>query len=125
MVANGCRVAGSVRHSILFPGVTVESGADVVSSVVLADAWIGPGARLDRSILDKHSWIGDGARVGLGASSPADPLTLLGKYVHVPEGAEVGRGAVLGVGAGPQDFRDRRIEPGVRVPDRPELEVRP
>ena len=125
LVANGCRVAGRVRNSVLFPGVTVEAGAEVVSSVVLADVWIGPGARLERSILDKHSWVGDGARVGLGSNSAADPLTLLGKYAHVPKGGEVGRGAVLGVGAGPQDFRDNRVEPGVRVPDRQELEVRP
>ena len=125
LVANGCRVAGSVRHSILFPGVTVEAGAEVTASVVLPDAWIGPGARLDRAILDKHSWIGPGARVGLGSATGHAPLTLLGKYVQVPEGAEVGRGAVLGVGAGPQDFRDHKIEPGTRVPDRQELEVRP
>jgi glucose-1-phosphate adenylyltransferase len=125
LVANGCRVAGTVRRSILFPGVTVEPGAEVTSSVVLADAWIGPGARLDRSILDKHSWIGAGSKVGLGARSAQEPLTLLGKYARVPEQSEVGRGAVLGVGAGPQDFHERRIEPGTRVPDRQELEVRP
>jgi glucose-1-phosphate adenylyltransferase len=125
MVANGCRVAGRVRRSVLFPGVTVEAGAEVTNSVVLPDVWIGPDARLDRSILDKYSRIGAGARVGLGASSNADPLTLLGKYAMVPDGAEVGRGAVLGIGAGPQDFRERRIEPGTRVPDRLELEVRP
>ena len=125
LVANGCRVAGRVRHSVLFPGVTVEAGAEVVSSVVLADAWIGPGARLERAILDKYSWIGAGARIGLGPAAPSDPLTLLGKYARVPDDAEVGRGAVLGVGAGPEDFHDRRIEPGVRVPDRQELEVRP
>jgi glucose-1-phosphate adenylyltransferase len=125
LVANGCRVAGRVRHSILFPGVTVESGAEVMNSVVLPDAWIGPNARLDRCILDKYSRIGAGARVGLGASAAGDPLTLVGKYADVPEGAEVGRGAVLGIGAGPQDFHDQRIEPGTRVPDRQELEVRP
>ena len=125
LVANGCRVAGSVRHSILFPGVTVEAGAEVTGSVILPDAWIGPGARLDRAILDKHSWIGANARVGLGTAAGHAPLTLLGKYAQVPEGAEVGRGAVLGVGAGPQDFRDHKIEPGARVPDRQEVEVRP
>ncbi len=125
LVANGCRVAGRVRRSVLFPGVTVEAGAEVTASVVLADAWIGPGARLDRAILDKYSWVGQDARVGLGAASPHEPLTLLGKYVRVPEGGEVGRGAVLGVGAGPRDFHAGRIEPGVRVPDRQELEVRP
>jgi len=118
-------VAGSVRNSILFPGVTVEPGAEVTASVVLPDAWIGPGARLDRTIVDKHSWIGPGARVGLGSAIGHAPLTLLGKYVRVPEGSEVGRGAVLGVGAGPQDFHDHKIEPGTRVPDRQELEVRP
>src|SRR5205814_1543528 len=37
LIANGCRVAGTVRRSVLFPGVTVEAGAEVVDSLVMQD----------------------------------------------------------------------------------------
>ena len=43
LVANGCRIAGTVRHSILFPGVAVEAGAVVEDSVVMPDVTIGRG----------------------------------------------------------------------------------
>jgi glucose-1-phosphate adenylyltransferase len=123
LVANGCRVAGRVRNSVLFPGVNVEPGAEVSSSVVMADVWIGPGARLDRVIVDKYSRIGSGVRIGHedGGGTP----TLIGKYAQIPDGAEVGAGAVLGIGAGPEDFRDNRVGPDQRVPDRNALLARP
>ncbi len=105
LVANGCRVAGSVRRSVLFPGAIVERGAHVTDSIVFPDARIGPGARVDRAILDKHARVGERAVVGWG-SPPADPahawldgLTLVGKDAHVPEDVRVGRGVVIGLHA--------------------------
>jgi glucose-1-phosphate adenylyltransferase len=118
LVANGCRVAGEVRNSVLFPGVTVEAGAKVESAVVFADVWIGPGAELRHAIVDKYSRIGAHARVGAGDGGAVRDLTLIGKYAQVPESAEVGRGAILGVGAGAEDFDGNRVAEGVRVPDR-------
>ena len=122
VVANGCRVAGTVRNSVLFPGVIVEPGAEVISSVVMADVVIGPGARVDRTILDKYSRVGPDARLGLGGAG-GEP-TLVGKYACVPENGEVGAGAVLGIGAGPSDFHANRVAPGQRVPSRLELAAR-
>ena len=124
MVANGGRIEGTVRNSVLFPGVVVERGATVVDSVIMQDVVIGAGARVDRAIVDKYTRIGAGARVGDGppAGRPElswlEGLTLLGKDVEVPPGGWVGREAVLGVGTGPLDFHDNQIAAGVRIPDR-------
>jgi glucose-1-phosphate adenylyltransferase len=125
LVANGCRVAGKVRRSILFPGVTVEPGAAVVDSVVMQDVRVGRGARVDRAIVDKFVQVGDAARVGEG-EPPAGPeasgvagLTLVGKYALIPDRARVGRGAVLGVGTGPEDFVGNEVRAGTRIPDHP------
>jgi len=113
-----------VRNSVLFPGVTVEAGATVVDSVIMQDVVIGAGAHVDRAIIDKYTRIGAGARVGDGppAGRPElswlEGLTLLGKDVEVPDGARVGREAVLGVGAGPLDFHDGAVSAGTRIPDR-------
>jgi glucose-1-phosphate adenylyltransferase len=125
VVANGCRIAGRVRRSVLFPGVVVHPDAEVSDSVIMQDVVIGPGARVDRAVVDKYTRIGAGAVVGDGEplARPEfawlEGLTLIGKDAEVPDGARVGRQAVLGVGAGPADFTDGRVAPGLRVPDRP------
>lgn len=105
LVANGCRVDGKLRRSVLFPGAIVERGAEVSDSIVFPDARVAAGARVDRAILDKHVQIGAGAVVGHGPA-PRDPghawldgLVLVGKDAHVPEGMRVGRGVVMGINA--------------------------
>jgi glucose-1-phosphate adenylyltransferase len=127
LVANGCRVSGRVLDSILFPGVTVEAGAEVTSSIVFQDTEIEAGARVDHAILDKYGNVGAGAVVGDGDGHDGggrSPLTLVGKYARIPEGARVGRGAVLGIGTHAGDFQDNRIASGARVPDHDELVAR-
>ena len=121
LVANGCRVAGRVVRSILFPGVTVEAGAEIIDSVVMQDVGIAAGARLERGILDKYAYVGGGATVGAAKGD----LTLVGKYAIVPERGRVGAGAVLGVGAGPADFVDNQVPAGARIADRHELLAHP
>ena len=124
LIANGCRVAGSVRRSILFPGVTVESGAEIVESVVMSDVVVEPGARVDRAILDKYVRVGEGAVVGHGEigggreSEWLEGLTLVGKDAVIPAGARAGRSVVIGVGGGPPDFEAGEIAPGTVVPNR-------
>jgi glucose-1-phosphate adenylyltransferase len=121
LVANGCRVGGRVRHSVLFPGVRVSPGAEIVDSVVMADAVVESGAFVRGAILDKYARIGSGAKVGVG--EPIDRrdldwlegLTLIGKDAVVHEGVVVGPQVVLGVGSHP---REREIPPGTRTPDR-------
>jgi glucose-1-phosphate adenylyltransferase len=115
LVANGCRVAGRVRNSILFPGVVVEEGAEVVDSVLMQDVHIEAGAKVERAIVDKFAQVGRGALIGGGGES-VEP-TLVGKYAVTPAGARVGAGAVLGVGAGAADFHDAQVPAGERVRD--------
>jgi glucose-1-phosphate adenylyltransferase len=124
LIANGCRVAGTVRRSVLFPGVMVERGAEIVESVVMSDVVIESGASVDRAILDKYARVGEGARVGHG-ETPAgcenewlEGLTLVGKDAVIPPGARAGRSVVIGVGGGAPDFEAGEIAPGTVVPNR-------
>jgi glucose-1-phosphate adenylyltransferase len=122
LVANGCRVAGVVRRSVLFPGVRVEAGAEVVDSVVMADTLIKQGARVDRAILDKYVRVGEGAVVGYGdppiESDTAwlDGVALVGKDAVIPEGVKIGRASVIGIGAGPADFGAAEVAAGTLLP---------
>ena len=121
LIANGCRIAGRVRRSVLFPGVQVMPGARVVDSVVMNDVVIEPEAQVHRAILDKYARIGRGARVGVGGPLHRpelewlEGLTLVGKDAAVAEGATVGTQVVLGVGSRPTELE---VASGTRTPDR-------
>ena len=124
LVANGCRVAGKVRNSVLFPGVTVLPGARIEDSVVMLDATVGRGAAVRRAILDKFVRVGEGAMIGEGERS-ADPslawldgLTLVGKDAAIPDGARVAPEVVIGVGSSELDFAAGPLAPGTRTADR-------
>jgi glucose-1-phosphate adenylyltransferase len=66
MVSGGCIVSGAtVRRSVLFSNVHVESHARVEDSVVLPDVEIGPNSVVKRAILDRGCRITDGMVIGL------------------------------------------------------------
>ena len=64
LVSPGCRIEGVVRRSVLGPGVVVEPGAEVVDSVVFADARISAGAAVHWTIVDTRCEVGPGAQRG-------------------------------------------------------------
>jgi glucose-1-phosphate adenylyltransferase len=113
LIANGCRIAGTVERSVLFPGVIVEAGAVVRDSIVMHDSVISRAAVLDRAIVDKQVIVGAGARLGVGdAGVPnrvcpehlSSGLLVVGKNAELPEGLSVGRNARIGAGASCRDF---------------------
>ena len=55
VVANGCRVNGTVINSVLGRNVVIEKGAVVINSTILPDSKVGKGIHLDHVIVDKHS----------------------------------------------------------------------
>ena len=124
LVANGCRIEGQVRRSILFPGVRVGPGAEITESVVMADTQLGVDAHVSHAILDKYVKLGAGARVGEGSGEcPPDldwlaGLCLVGKDTWVPDGGRVHRPSAIGVGGRYEDFRDGVLAPGTVIPNR-------
>jgi glucose-1-phosphate adenylyltransferase len=55
VVSNGCRIEGSVEHSIVGRGCTIQKGAVVKNCIVLADVVIGEGVHVENQVIDKHS----------------------------------------------------------------------
>ncbi|MBO4883038.1 MAG: glucose-1-phosphate adenylyltransferase [Lachnospiraceae bacterium] len=64
MLTNGCRIFGTVRHSILFAGVEVEEGAIVEDAVVMGNVKISKGAKVTHCIVGENAFIGENAIVG-------------------------------------------------------------
>jgi glucose-1-phosphate adenylyltransferase len=100
IIADGCIIGGTVRGSILFPGVTVERDALVEDSIVFSFSRIGGGARVRRAILDKFVSVGSGASVGGAvrraagriAEDAAEDVAVVGRKARIVPGASVGRG---------------------------------
>jgi glucose-1-phosphate adenylyltransferase len=125
LVANGCRVDGTVRRAVLFPGVHVAAGAEVEDAVVMQDTRIEAGARVHHAILDKCVQVGERAIVGWG-EVPAGPehawlegLTLIGKDATITPGARIGRAAIVGIGAGAADLPGGELVAGAVTGNRP------
>jgi len=111
LVANGCVVHGYVEHSILFPGVLVESDAIIRDSIIFPDTVIHSGSRIERTIIDKSVIIGSHTRIGRAkdTSIPNEGITLIGKNTRIPEHMEIGGGCIIDVGLTPEDFVSRSI----------------
>ena len=60
-VAEGCEIYGSVNHSIISTGCTVDSGAMVEDSVIM------PNVHIESGSIIRHAIIGEDCRVCRGA----------------------------------------------------------
>ena len=96
MVYNGCTVEGTVRNSILFPGVKVEKGAEVNDSVLFFNNLVQKDCRITRTVSDVNTIIGSGCRIG-GPQEAGDQggITVVGWNNHVPDNMTIGRGCTV------------------------------
>ena len=85
LVSPACVVHGTVRGSVLGPGVVVEPGASVLDSVVLADTVVRCGATVTRAILDERIEVGADARIG----HPDGTITVTGRGTAVAAETEL------------------------------------
>ncbi|HAM14342.1 MAG TPA: glucose-1-phosphate adenylyltransferase [Eggerthellaceae bacterium] len=88
MVAEGCEVEGAVSHSLLFQGVRVGQGAQIIDSVIMRGARIGEGAVVKRAVIAENAQVGAGACVG----EEAGDLCVLGSGSWIAPGAAVAAG---------------------------------
>ncbi|GAK57233.1 glucose-1-phosphate adenylyltransferase [Candidatus Vecturithrix granuli] len=104
VVSRGCVINGTVEHSILSPGVTVEEGAIVRNSVIMHDCHIGKRAVVENIVSDKDVIFGEGCQIGVsGENIPnqdfpkylSTGITILGKDAMVPPHVVVEKNCVI------------------------------
>ncbi|MFG6115463.1 glucose-1-phosphate adenylyltransferase [Halobacillus sp. MO56] len=75
LINEGCRIHGTIDHSVIFYGVHVQEGSIIRDSVVMPDVKIGKNVTINRAIIAAGSVIEDGAVIG--DPSPDSDITLV------------------------------------------------
>lgn len=120
ILSEGCEVMGKVYNSVIGPGVIIEEGATIQSSIIMGRCVIERGAFLDRCIADGSCVIGKGAIIGEGENIPniAKPhvydsgITVLGESTFIPPGVKIGKNCVIYGPTVPSDYDNGILESG-------------
>ena len=95
MITDGCRVDGTVKHSILFSGVKVAPGAVVEDAVVMGGTVIKAGAQVKHCIVGENAVIGENAIVGAMPEGENKGVATIGPGVTVGDNAKVSHDAMV------------------------------
>lgn len=113
IIGEGALIRGKVFHSVLFPGVVVEEGAQVVDSIIFNNSVVKKGARIERSILDKNVIVGEEAILGYGEDLTPNlvrpellnwGINLVGKNSRIPPACVIHRNCLVGIGVSEERF---------------------
>ena len=88
IVSNGCIISGgSVKRSILSPGVMIHSYVDVEDSILMEGVDVGRYAKIRRTIIDKDVHIPQGMEIGYNLDEDARRFTVTESgIIVVPKG---------------------------------------
>ena len=94
IISEGCEIYGTVKNSVLFPGVKVMPGAVVRDSVVMSGTVIGEGTELSYALIDTDVTIGAKCRVG-GEVGNSEDITVLGEGTVIADGEKIDAGVMI------------------------------
>ena len=89
LITNGCKINGTVKHSVLSAGVVVEEGAVVLDAVIMSGTVIKSGAVVQRCIIADNCVVEENAAVGAAE----------GEIAHTAAGVTIGCNATVKAGA--------------------------
>jgi len=110
-IYNGCVVEGTVRNSVLFPGVHVGAGSVVEDSVIFFSNVIGKNCVLKKLISDVNTSYGDNVELGLDCGDYDKEIAVVGWNNKVPSGTRMGCGVTISPFLD-QDKWPALVEPG-------------
>lgn len=120
IVAEGCMIYGTVRRSVIFPGVTINAGTVIEDSIIMSDSLIGTNTEIYRTIIGETSVIGNNVKCGIGefAENTFNPkvydsgITVIGSNTVVPNNTVLGKNVVIDNYITPHDFESNYIPSG-------------
>lgn len=112
LIYNGCVVEGTVRNSILFPGVQVAKGAVVADSIIFYDTVVAAEARVTGAVIDEDTVIGPGTMIG---EQGTRNLTIVGQGVHIPAATIIAGGVTVHPNLEEADFARKAYGAGETI----------
>jgi glucose-1-phosphate adenylyltransferase len=109
LIYSGCSINGTVKHSVLFPGVKVDFGATVEDSILLSSTMIKQDAVVRKTIADEDTTVGVGTRIG---EADTENICVIGKGTRLPKGLIIPSGATIYPNTGPARFTRKVYEKG-------------
>ncbi len=102
-VTEGCNVYGTVKHSILFEGVTVEKGAVVEDSIVFPGTVIKENAVVKKAVVGESTIVGENAVIGddnaesfnFDSKFCSGGISLVGGGIEVENGFKAGKNSLI------------------------------
>ena len=95
MITDGCRIDGTVQHSVLYAGVKIAPGAVVKDAVIMGGTVIKSGAVVEHCIVAENAVIGTNAKVGVQKEGEAFGVATIGPGVYVGDDAVIGSNAMV------------------------------
>ena len=95
MITDGCRINGTVKHSVLFAGVKVEEGAVIEDAVIMGGTTVKAGAVVQHCIVAENVVIGENAVVGAMPTEDEKGVATVGNNVIIGAGAKIGPNAMV------------------------------
>ena len=93
LVSDGCDVDGRIEFSVLFPGVTIGTGATVTDSILMPGATIEDGATVEYAIVSENAVIKKNAHIGGRPENIKEEgkwgIAVIGDGITVSEGCVV------------------------------------
>ncbi len=123
VIAEGCMIYGTVRNSVLFPGVVVGKDTLIENSIVMSNTHIGEGCALDHCIIGENAAVGARASIGKGEDVPNGDksgiynsgITVVGERAEIPEGTVIGKNVVIDMYVQQEDFCSSTVPSGASI----------
>lgn len=120
IVAEGCMIYGKVKNSVVFPGVYISEGTEIVDSIVMSDSVIGSNSIISKCIIGESARVGNNVSMGIGENVPNElkptlydsGITVVGEKGVVPDGCQIGKNVVIDAFISAEEYPSLIIESG-------------
>lgn len=120
IIAEGCMIYGTVKRSVVFPGVIINAGTVIEDSIIMSDSLIGSNTEIYSTVIGETSVIGNNVKCGMGefAESSFNPkvydsiINVIGSNTVIPNNTILGRNVVIDNYITPHDFDTNNIPSG-------------
>ncbi|MBN2357604.1 glucose-1-phosphate adenylyltransferase [candidate division KSB1 bacterium] len=124
LIHHGCVIHGTVKNSVIFPGVTVDRGAVVENSILMFDSQVRSGANVNRVITDVEVHVGCDSKVGCKENKGVNKeypdllnsgISVIGRNTHLPARIKIGCNCIIYPNKTESDFKGLQIAHGRTV----------